>query len=177
MSAGAEPGPAHRDTGRSSGDRAAGVHLGIDVGGTFTDPVALVTAKVPSTPRNQAEGVLRALEAAGVQPAGVAAFAHGSTVATNALLERRGARTALVTTARFRDVIEIGRQQRPALYALTERRPEALVPRELRLTVRERMGPGGELEPLDDDSVREAVEALREAEVEAVAVCLLFAFL
>jgi N-methylhydantoinase A len=157
-----------------------GARLGVDVGGTFTDLVALVddrlvTGKVPSTPKDQSEGVMRSLEAAGVEEA--AAFAHGMTVATNALLERRGARTALVTTAGFRDVIEIGRQDRPALYALTERRPEALVPRELRLTVRERMGPDGELEPLDDDSVVEAVEALRAAEVEAVAVCLLFAFL
>jgi N-methylhydantoinase A len=157
-----------------------GARLGVDVGGTFTDLVALVdgrlvTGKVPSTPRDQSEGVMNSLEAAGVEEA--AAFAHGMTVATNALLERRGARTGLVTTAGFRDVIEIGRQDRPALYALAERRPEPLVPRELRFCVRERMGPDGEIEPLDDDSVREAIDALREAEVEAVAVCLLFAFL
>ena len=119
--------------------------LGVDVGGTFTDLVALVeggrliTAKVPTTPRNQARGVVAALEI--VQPAAgaVASFAHGSTVATNALLERRGARTALVTTEGFRDVIEIGRQNRPALYDLTRDRPAALVPRALRFTVRERM--------------------------------------
>ena len=113
-----------------------GARLGVDVGGTFTDLVALVdgrliTGKVPSTPRDQSEGVMHSLEAAGIEEA--AAFAHGMTVATNALLERRGARTALVTTAGFRDVIEIGRQDRPALYALAERRPEPLVPRELRL--------------------------------------------
>ena len=108
----------------------------------------------------------------------MAAFAHGMTVATNALLERRGARTALVTTEGFRDVLEIGRQARPDLYDLARRRPPALVPRELRFVVRERMGPDGELEPLDEDSLAEAVAAaLREAEVEAVAVCLLFAFL
>jgi N-methylhydantoinase A len=157
-----------------------GARLGVDVGGTFTDLVALVdgrlvTGKVPSTPRDQSEGVMNSLEAAGVEEA--EAFAHGMTVATNALLERRGARTGLVTTAGFRDVIEIGRQDRPALYALAERRPEPLVPRELRFCVRERMGPDGEIEALDDDSVREAIDALREAEVEAVAVCLLFAFL
>jgi N-methylhydantoinase A len=157
-----------------------GARLGVDVGGTFTDLVALVdgrlvTGKVPSTPRDQSEGVMNSLEAAGVQEA--AAFAHGMTVATNALLERRGARTGLVTTAGFRDVIEIGRQDRPALYALSERRPEPLVSRELRFCVRERMGPDGEIEPLDDDSVREAIDGLRDAEVEAVAVCLLFAFL
>ena len=108
----------------------------------------------------------------------MAAFAHGTTVATNALLERRGARTALVTTEGFRDVIEIGRQDRAV--ALRPRRAAARS-RSCRAScasrVRERMGPDGELEPLDEDSLREAVDALREAEVEAVAVCLLFAFL
>jgi N-methylhydantoinase A len=156
--------------------------LGVDVGGTFTDLVALVdggliTAKVATTPRNQARGVVAALEI--VQPAlgEVASFTHGSTVATNALLERRGARTALVTTEGFRDVIEIGRQNRPSLYDLTRDRPPPLVPRELRFTVRERMGPDGVLIPLDEESVRAAMAACREAGVEAVAVCLLFGFL
>jgi N-methylhydantoinase A len=156
--------------------------LGVDVGGTFTDLVALVdgrliTAKVPTTPRNQALGVVAALETVRPAVGTVASFAHGSTVATNALLERRGARTALVTTEGFRDVIEIGRQNRPALYDLTRDRPPALVPRELRFTVRERMGPDGVLVPLDGESVRAAVDACREAGVEAVAVCLLFGFL
>jgi N-methylhydantoinase A len=160
----------------------SGAYLGVDVGGTFTDLVALVdgrlvTAKVPSTPRNQAEGVLRALEDASIEPGVVAGFAHGSTVATNALLERRGARTALVTTDGFRDVIEIGRQQRPALYDLARDRPPPLVPRELRFGVRERMGPEGEIAPLDGDSLAGAVAAVREAGVESVAVCLLFSFL
>jgi N-methylhydantoinase A len=150
------------------------------VGGTFTDLVALrdgriLTGKVPSTPADQSEGVMSSLEAAGVSRA--AAFAHGMTVATNALLERDGARTALVTTSGFRDVIEIGRQDRPDLYDLDARRPPALVPRELRFCVRERSGPGGELEALDAESVETAVAGLREAEVEAVAVCLLFGFL
>ncbi|WP_143527804.1 hydantoinase/oxoprolinase family protein [Rubrobacter xylanophilus] len=157
------------------------LRLGVDVGGTFTDLVALgsgdvITAKVPSTPRDQSEGVMRAVEAAGIEAAAVAALAHGMTVATNALLERRGARTALVTTEGFRDVLEIARQNRPSLYDLTQDRPPPLVPRELRFTVRERMGPEGEIEPLDEESLREAVSALREAGVEAVAVCLLFAF-
>jgi len=154
--------------------------IGVDVGGTFTDLVALVdgqvlTAKVPSTPVDQSEGVRAALEAAQVRE--VEAFAHGMTVATNALLERAGARTALVTTEGFRDVIEIARQDRPSLYDLTARRPPPLVPRELRFTVRERMGPDGVVAELEPASVEEAVAALREAEVEAVAVCLLFAFL
>ena len=156
--------------------------LGVDVGGTFTDLVALVeggliTAKVPTTPRNQAQGVVAALDIVQPDVEAVASFAHGSTVATNALLERRGARTALVTTEGFRDVIEIGRQNRPALYDLTRDRPPPLVPRELRFTVRERMSPEGVLVPLDEDSVGAAVAACREAGVEAVAVCLLFGFL
>jgi N-methylhydantoinase A len=157
-----------------------GVAVGVDVGGTFTDLAALVdgrvvTAKVPSTPRDQSEGVMAVIEAAALET--VEAFAHGMTVATNALLERRGARTALVTTEGFRDVLEIGRQNRPHLYDLARRRPPALVPRELRFCVRERMGPDGELEPLDEESLAAAVDALREADVEAVAVCLLFGFL
>jgi N-methylhydantoinase A len=156
------------------------IRVGVDVGGTFTDLVALdgtrvATGKVPSTPEDQSEGVMHALEA--IEAGDVAAFAHGMTVATNALLERRGARTALVTTKGFRDLIELARQDRPSLYDLAERRPEPLVPRELRFTVQERMGPDGELEPLDEASLKEAVDALRDAEVDAVAVCLLFAFL
>jgi N-methylhydantoinase A len=154
--------------------------VGVDVGGTFTDLVALVdgrivTAKVPSTPDDQSEGAMRSLALADVgEPA---AFAHGMTVATNALLERRGARTALVTTRGFRDVIEIGRQDRAHLYDLTAVRPPALVPRELRLTIGGRMGPGGELAPLDEREIEEVAAALRDADVEAVAVCLLFSFL
>ncbi|HZT45159.1 MAG TPA: hydantoinase/oxoprolinase family protein [Gaiellaceae bacterium] len=157
-----------------------GASVGVDVGGTFTDLVAvvdgkLVTAKVPSVPGRQAAGVSAALAASGVGAVDV--LAHGTTVATNALLERRGARTALVTTEGFRDVIEIGRQARASLYDLTAHGPPPLVPRELRFTVRERMGPAGVLVPLDEESLRAAVDALERAEVEAVAVCLLFSFL
>jgi len=157
--------------------------LGVDVGGTFTDLVALseegtlVTAKVPSTPRDQSEGVMNVIESSEVEPDTVAALAHGMTVATNALLERRGARTALVTTEGFRDVLEIARQDRPSLYDLSQDRPPPLVPRELRFTLRERMGPEGEITALDEESLEEAISAVREAEVEAVAVCFLFAFL
>ena len=156
--------------------------LGVDVGGTFTDLVALldgalVTAKTPSTPADQARGVLQAITVADLAADSVGAFAHGSTVATNALLERRGARTALVTTEGFRDVIEIGRQNRPALYDLTRDRPAALVPRDLRITVRERTGPHGVITPLDEESVHAAVRRCQEADVEAVAVCLIFGFL
>jgi N-methylhydantoinase A len=155
--------------------------LGVDVGGTFTDLVALsdgtlVTAKVPSTPRDQSVGVMNAVDVSEVEAGAVTALAHGMTVATNALLERRGARTALVTTEGFRDVLEIARQNRPSLYDLGADRPSPLVPRELRFTVTERMGPKGEISPLDKDSLQDVVSAILRADVEAVAVCLLFAF-
>src|SRR5215213_1054313 len=155
--------------------------LGVDVGGTFTDLVALsdgtlVTAKVPSTPRDQSVGVMNAVDVSEVEAGAVTALAHGMTVATNALLERSGAHTALVTTEGFRDVLEIARQNRPSLYDLTQDRPPTLVSRDLRFTVKERMGPKGEISPLDEASLEAAVSAIREAEVEAVAVCLLFAF-
>src|ERR687886_1656349 len=156
--------------------------LGVDVGGTFTDLMALsegnlITAKVPSTPKDQSVGVMNAIEASEVKPSAVGALAHGMTVATNALLERRGARTALITTEGFRDVLEIARQDRPSLYDLTQDRPPTLVPRELRFAVKERMGPEGEITPLDEESLEEAISAVEEAEVEAIAVCLLFAFM
>jgi N-methylhydantoinase A len=158
------------------------MRLGIDVGGTFTDLVALsgerlVTAKVPSTPHDQSEGAMRAVETAGVEGGEVVALAHGMTVATNALLERSGARIGFVTTEGFRDLLEIARQNRPALYDLTRNRPPPLAPRELCFGVRERMGPEGEIAALDEQDLRRIVEELREARVEAVAVCLLFAFL
>src|SRR4051794_19723049 len=120
---------------------------------------------------------MNALQTSEVEPNAVDALAHGMTVATNALLERRGARTALVTTEGFRDILEIARQNRPSLYDLTLDRPPPLVPRELRFTVRERMGPEGEITALDEESLEEAVSAIKKAEVEAVAVCLLFAFM
>ena len=160
----------------------AAYRLGVDVGGTFTDLTAVgdervVTAKVPSTPADQSAGVLAAFAACGLDATEVEAFAHGTTVATNALLERRGAPTALITTEGFRDVLEIGRQTRAELYDLAARRPEPLVPRERRLTVRERCTPDGVLLPLDEASVEAAVEGVRASGAEAVAVCLLFGYL
>jgi N-methylhydantoinase A len=156
--------------------------LGVDVGGTFTDLVALsngtlITAKVPSTPGDQSVGVMNAVDASEVEAGAVTALAHGMTVATNALLERRGARTALVTTEGFRDVLEIARQNRPSLYDLTRDRPPPLVPRDLRFTIAERMGPEGEITALDVGGLEGLVASIEEAEVEAVAVCLLFAFM
>jgi N-methylhydantoinase A len=157
-----------------------GASVGVDVGGTFTDLVAvvdgeLVTAKVPSVRGAEARGIAAVLRTSGIGEVDV--LAHGTTVATNALLERRGARTALVTTEGFRDVIEIGRQARASLFDLAAHQPAPLVPRELRFTVRERMGPDGVIVPLDEGSLAAAVEAVRGAGAEAVAVCLLFSYL
>jgi N-methylhydantoinase A len=161
--------------------RIGKARLGVDVGGTFTDLVALVddeivTAKVPST-TDQSKGVLAAVGATGIAAGEVSTFAHGTTVATNALLERRGGRTALVTTEGFRDIIEIGRQNRPSLYDLTRDRPPPLVPRDLRFTVRERMGPEGEIEPLHVEDVERVCERLLNEKVESIAVCFLFSYL
>ena len=149
-----------------------GMRYGADTGGTFTDLVAgdgRIT-KVLSTPDDPARAVREGLEtlASGDR---ADSLAHGTTVATNALLERRGARVALVTNAGFADVIEIGRQDRPSLYDIWADRPEPLVPRHLRLEVPGRLdATGAELEPLDEEGVPDVPE-----DVEAVAVCLLHA--
>src|SRR3954451_9380316 len=158
--------------------------LGVDVGGTFTDAVLaledgrLVTAKAPSTPADQSEGVTAAVEAAlrraGRAAGDVRAFAHGMTVATNALLEGKVARTALVATEGFTDLVALGRQDRADLYRLCAANPAPLVPPERRIAARERTGPDGVLRPLED--LDELVDALRETGAEAVAVCLLHAY-
>jgi N-methylhydantoinase A len=157
--------------------------LGVDVGGTFTDAVLavggrLVSAKAPTTPDDQSEGVLAAiraaLERAGAQAQDVGAFAHGTTVATNALLEGNAARTALVATEGFEDVVELGRQARADLYRLCAAHPAPLVPPERRIGAPERMGPDGALHALEDPAaVADAVAALDPA---AVAVCLLHSY-
>jgi 5-oxoprolinase (ATP-hydrolysing) len=160
--------------------------LGVDVGGTFTDAVlydgrALHTAKSPTTPDDQSEGVIAAIEAvlerAAAAAGDVEVFAHGMTVGTNALLEERGARTALLATEGFADLLEIGRQDRPSLYHLCRSKPAPLAAPELRLGIPERVGPEGVVDPLDEDGLDAAIERLRAADVEAVAVCLLFSFL
>src|SRR6476469_4609263 len=131
--------------------------LGVDVGGTFTDAVlvhegAVHTAKAPTTPADQSEGVMAAvdavLRAAGAAPGDVTALAHGMTVATNALLEGAVARTALVATAGFTDVVALGRQARRRLYRLCAAHPAPLTPPERRYPARERTGPDGVLKPL-----------------------------
>lgn len=165
--------------------KPGGLALGVDVGGTFTDAAvirdgALFTAKVPTTPEDQSEGVMRAVaEALGkaqATPRDVDRFAHGMTVGTNALLEERGARTALLTTEGFTDVIEIARQARPDLYRLCRARPNPLVPQELRFGVTERMGPRGVVRPLDEAQLAAVLEGVVEAGVESVAISLLHSY-
>ena len=161
--------------------------LGVDVGGTFTDAVLafdgrLITAKAPTTPSDQSEGVIAAvhtaLAAAGRQAADVREFAHGMTVATNALLEGRGARTAFVATEGFTDIIALGRQNRAELYRLCAARPAPLAPAPLRFGAPERMTPDGPLREL----TRDAAEALAgelaalERKPEAIAVTLLHSY-
>jgi N-methylhydantoinase A len=159
--------------------------LGVDVGGTFTDAVLIDagtvhTAKVPTTPGVESDGVMDAvavvLERAGATPAEVEAFAHGMTVGTNALLEERGARTALIATRGFADLLEIGRQDRPELYRLCAPKPAPLVGRELRLEAAERIGPEGVIEPLAEQEIERLVAAVAASGAEAVAVCLLFSY-
>jgi N-methylhydantoinase A len=160
--------------------------LGVDVGGTFTDAVLVDehanvhTAKVPSTPSEQSLAVLQAvrlvLSRADVEAPRVERFAHGMTVATNALLEGRSARTALLATAGFTDVIELGRQSRAHLYRLCAAAPEPLVPAALRFGVDERMTPDGPLRELDRDAASALVAELAASRPEAVAVSLLHSY-
>src|SRR6476646_12175030 len=160
--------------------------LGVDVGGTFTDAVLLDegevhTAKVPTTPGDESTGVMRAieevLERAGAAAGDVEAFAHGMTVGTNALLEERGARTALVATRGFADVLEIGRQDRPHLYRLCAPTPVPLVERELRFEADERIGPDGVVLPLGEDEPERLADLVERSGAESVAICLLFSYL
>lgn len=170
--------------------RRAHLRIGVDTGGTFTDFVVTykdqqLAFKIPSTPEAPAQAILTGLARALAeldgdwenQPEALLEIVHGTTVATNALLERKGARTALITTAGFEDVIEIGRQARPDLYNWAVTRPAPLIPRALRFGLRERIAADGSvLEPLRQSELRALVKKLRHAEVEAIAVALLFAF-
>ncbi|WP_461209113.1 hydantoinase/oxoprolinase family protein [Desulfocurvus sp. DL9XJH121] len=154
--------------------------VGVDTGGTFTDFIykdgdSWGVHKRLSTPRDPSEAVIRGLEhiAAG-RPVSVV---HGSTVATNAILERKGVKTALITNAGFEDVIEIGRQNRRELYNLSYRRTPHIVPPELRFGVPGRVDQrGGIVEPLSRESLAPVLAALKEQDVESVALCLLFSF-
>jgi N-methylhydantoinase A len=162
------------------------VLLGVDVGGTFTDAVlvdgdAVHTAKLPTTPEDQSVAVLDAvrevLGRAGAGPDAVESFAHGMTVGTNALLEERGARTALIATRGFADLLEIGRQDRPELYRLCAPKPAPLVEPGLRFEAAERVGPEGEIEPLARGETGRLAELVRGSGAESVAICLLFSYL
>ena len=156
-----------------------GTLVGIDVGGTFTDlflsdPVTVI--KVPSTGDDPSAGVVDALQAAGIDPDDLTALVHGTTIATNAVIERRGARCALVTTLGFRDVLELGRRDRPSMYGLTgTHRP--LIERDQRWEVTERVDYRGQvLVALDDDEVRRLATALAAQDIEAVVISFLHSY-
>src|SRR3989449_2412830 len=162
--------------------------LGVDIGGTFTDLVVIDEAtgtarlgKVLTTPKDPAHGVeegIRALlDDAGVRPDEVRAVVHGTTLATNALIEKKGARTALLTTEGFRDALEIGREGRYDMYDLFIDPPPPLVPRHLRREVPERLlADGSILKTLDEAAARRALAELAREGVEALAICLLHAY-
>jgi len=163
--------------------------VGVDSGGTFTD-ICFVDAstgdvrvwKVPSTPDDPSRAITRGVadglrERTGDPGAAIGYFGHGTTVATNALIQGRGARTGLVTTEGFRDLLEIGRQRRPHLYDLQADKPPILVPRDRRAEVGERLRHDGRVaRPLDDAQVRAVVRRLKATGVEALAICLLYAY-
>lgn len=163
--------------------------IGVDSGGTFTDVCLfdeetgkLDIWKVPSTPddpsRGITDGVSEGLASVGTTARHIAFLGHGTTVATNALIELRGVRTGLITTDGFRDLLEIGRQKRPSLYDMNAEKPEILVSRDRRLEVPERLKNDGSIDrTLDEDRLRAAIRSLSEADVKAIAVCFLYGFL
>ena len=164
------------------------VRLAIDIGGTFTDATlideetgSVAIAKVLTTPADPSEGFMqavgRALAEGGVAAGSVGFVVHATTVATNAIIEGKIARSGFVTTEGFRDLLEIARQVRPSLYDTQFEKAKPLVPRDRAVAVRERLGPTGEvLTALDESSVREAAALLRREDVESVAVCLLHSY-
>lgn len=167
----------------------AACRLGVDVGGTFTDVVLLtegtgeirhtkVLTTYPNPSAGVVEGVLKALRDYAVNPEAVGAILHGTTIATNALIERRGARTALITSRGMRDVLEIGRQVRPSLFDWFAEKPEPLAPRRWRFELNERLNAKGEtLAAPTEEEIRALAERLREEGIEAIAISFLFSFL
>jgi N-methylhydantoinase A len=166
-----------------------GWRIGVDIGGTFTD-VAIVddesgrigVAKTLTTPMDFAEGVLtalgNALEHDGIEPAEVSLLCHATTIVTNALLEEKGARAVMVSTAGFRDILELRRSSRPDLYDLFQDAPATLVPRHRRFEIEERIGADGKVVvALDDSAIDRLIAQVRAAQPEAIAVALLFSFL
>src|SRR5580692_11531331 len=174
--------------GQTAGFRMAW-RIGVDSGGTFTDVCLfdeksgrVAVWKVSSTPADPsqavAQGVGEGLAQIGVTAGEVSYFGHGTTVATNALIQHRGARIGLITSDGFRDLLEIGRQKRPDLYDLQADKPPVLVERRLRLEVPERLRHDGSIEvPLDEAALRAAARELRVAGVKGVAICFLYSFL
>jgi N-methylhydantoinase A len=171
------------------GNAAVSWLIGVDVGGTFTDffvynarSNAIRLFKTPSTPDNPAaaivDGVVELSSRFAIDPAAIARLSHGTTVATNALIQRKGASVAVITTRGFRDLLEIGRQTRPHLYSLQIDQPEPLVPRDRRFEVEERITDGGRIiTPLDQQSLQDAVAKVLESGAQSCAVCLLFSFI
>jgi N-methylhydantoinase A len=162
--------------------------IGVDSGGTFTDVCLvgehgeLAVYKLASSPQDPSETILKGiaatLEQEGREPESVRYLGHGTTVATNAVLEGRGASTGVITTEGFRDLLELGRQRRPHLYDLQADKPEPLARRAFRFEVPERVSVSGDVsQPLDREAVRRAVQQLRDARLEAVAVCFLYSYL
>ena len=159
------------------------IRVAVDIGGTFTDFVAqdeqgrIVVAKVLTTPLDHSEGVMNSIAKAGADPRETALFLHGSTIAINTVIERKGVKTALITTRGFRDVYEIGRSNRPDAYNLFFERPVPLVPRSLRREVTERMTARGEIHtPLNRAEAADVVAELKNAGVQSIAVCLLHSY-
>ena len=161
--------------------------LGIDIGGTFTDATLINETtgeirigKVPSTPKDPSRGFLvatqRLLRDNNISPASVSYLVHGTTIATNAIIERKLAKTGFVTTEGFRDMLEIARQIRPSLYDLQFEKPQPLVPRYLCFGVPERLDAKGKiLTPLNETAVAKVAEQLLKEKVESVAICLIHA--
>ncbi|MGB9826320.1 MAG: hydantoinase/oxoprolinase N-terminal domain-containing protein, partial [Desulfofundulus sp.] len=160
------------------------LRIAVDIGGTFTDFVCLneetgqlIDEKAHTTPENFANGVINAIKKTGIDLAETVYFVHGTTVVINAVTERKGAKTALVTTRGFRDVLEIGRANRPDLYNYFYKKPRPFVPRHLRFEVDERLNYKGEvLKGVSEDEVVAIARKIREEGVTAVAVCLLHSY-
>ncbi|ATW25013.1 hydantoinase/oxoprolinase family protein [Candidatus Formimonas warabiya] len=161
-----------------------GFRVAVDIGGTFTDFVCLneqtgeiIDTKAHTTPKNFADGVIHAIEKTDIDLHETAYFVHGSTVVINAVTERKGAKTALITTKGFRDALEIGRANRPDLYNYFYKKPRPYVPRQLRFEVDERLNYKGEvLKALSEEEVRKVAQKIRAEGVDAVAVCLLHSY-
>jgi N-methylhydantoinase A len=172
---------------RGKNNQEGGVHLGIDVGGTFTDLVAYDPAtglvnslKVHTTPADPSDGVLqsfRKFNSASPQPPTINELAHATTIATNTLLQKKGARMCLITTRGFEDVLELRRHNRPLMYDLFQEISPPLVPRDLRMGITERLDPSGNvLVPIDENELLDSIKKIQSEGIESVAICFLHAY-